>query len=112
LTQAEVAFALECGKRAVLRAGAPDMLIFGEMGIGNTTASSAIAAALLGIGAEQVAGHGTGVDAKGRALKVGIIDRAIALHGLSQSSVSAESVLCNVGGLEIVAICGAIIAAA
>jgi nicotinate-nucleotide--dimethylbenzimidazole phosphoribosyltransferase len=112
LLPAEAAFAFECGKRAVMRAGTPDMLIFGEMGIGNTTASSAIAAALLGLGAEQVAGHGTGVDAKGRALKVGVIDRAIALHGLSQSGVSVEGILCTVGGLEIIAICGAIIAAA
>ena len=112
LTPTEAAFAFECGKRAVLRAGTPDMLIFGEMGIGNTTASSAIAAALLGLGAEQVAGHGTGVDAKGRALKVGVIDRALALHGLSRSGVSVEGVLCAVGGLEIIAICGAIIAAA
>src|SRR6185437_6261344 len=37
LTPAEVAFALECGKRAVARAVTPDLLIFGEMGIGNTT---------------------------------------------------------------------------
>jgi nicotinate-nucleotide--dimethylbenzimidazole phosphoribosyltransferase len=112
LTPAEVGFALECGKRAVLRAGAPDILIFGEMGIGNTTASSAIAAALLGVGAEQTAGSGTGVDAKGRALKAGVIDRAIALHGLMQGGSSVGGVLCAVGGLEIAAICGAIIAAA
>ena len=112
LTPAEVAFALECGKRAVLRAKAADILIFGEMGIGNTTASSAIAAALLGVGAEQTAGSGTGVDAKGRALKARVIDQAIARHGLMQPGSPTESVLCAVGGLEIVAICGAIIAAA
>jgi nicotinate-nucleotide--dimethylbenzimidazole phosphoribosyltransferase len=112
LTPAEVAFALACGQRAVARAGAADILIFGEMGIGNTTASSAIAAALLGVGAEQTAGSGTGVDAKGRALKARVIDQAIALHGLMQPGSSAEKVLCAVGGLEIIAICGAIIAAA
>jgi nicotinate-nucleotide--dimethylbenzimidazole phosphoribosyltransferase len=112
LSPAEVAFAFECGKRAVLRAGTADILIFGEMGIGNTTASSAIAAALLGVGAEQVAGNGTGVDAKGRALKVRVIDEALALHGFTRSGVSTEGVLCAVGGLEIATICGAIIAAA
>jgi nicotinate-nucleotide--dimethylbenzimidazole phosphoribosyltransferase len=112
LTPAEVAFAVECGRRAVLRAGNPDILIFGEMGIGNTTASSAIAAALLAVGAEQVAGSGTGVDAKGRALKVRVIDEALALHGLTRSGASTEGVLGAVGGLEITAICGAIIAAA
>ena len=112
LAPEEAEFALECGKRAVLRAGTPDLLIFGEMGIGNTTASAAIASALLGIGAEQTAGSGTGVDAKGRALKTRVIDRALALHRLTEPSASVESILCAVGGLEIIAICGAIIAAA
>ncbi len=115
LERKEVAFALECGRRAVLRAmaaGHPDLLIFGEMGIGNTTASAAIAAALLGVSAEATAGSGTGVDAKGRALKVRVIDAALALHGLTRSGISIEEVLCAVGGLEIVAIAGAIIASA
>jgi nicotinate-nucleotide--dimethylbenzimidazole phosphoribosyltransferase len=112
LAPAEVAFALECGKRAVLRTGDPDILIFGEMGIGNTTASAAIAAALLAVGAEQTAGSGTGVDARGRALKTRVIDQALALHGPTLAGASVESVLCAVGGLEITAICGAIIAAA
>jgi nicotinate-nucleotide--dimethylbenzimidazole phosphoribosyltransferase len=112
LTPDEVAFALECGKRAVSRAGAADVLIVGEMGIGNTTASAAIASALLGLSAEQTAGSGTGVDAKGRALKISVIDQALARHGLMRKDISAEAVLCAVGGLEITAICGAIIAAA
>ena len=85
LAPTEVAFALECGKRAVLRAGTPDLLIFGEMGIGNTTTSAAIAAALLGVSAKQTAGSGTGVDAKGLALKARVIDEALALHGLTQT---------------------------
>jgi nicotinate-nucleotide--dimethylbenzimidazole phosphoribosyltransferase len=112
LAPAEVDFALECGKRAVLRAGAPDILIFGEMGIGNTTASAAIAAALLGVEAKQTAGSGTGVDASGLALKARVIDQALARHGLARPGVSAEEALCAVGGLEIIAICGAIITAA
>jgi nicotinate-nucleotide--dimethylbenzimidazole phosphoribosyltransferase len=114
LERNEVAFALECGRRAVLRAAEshPDLLILGEMGIGNTTAAAAIAAALLDVNAEQTAGSGTGVDAKGRALKVRVIDAALALHGLAQPGVSVEDVLCAVGGLEIVAISGAIIASA
>ena len=112
LAPTEVAFALECGKRAVLRAGTPDLLIYGEMGIGNTTASAAIAAALLGLSAGQTAGSGTGVDAKGRALKTRVIDQALARHGLMQVGASVENVLSAVGGLEIIAICGAIIAAA
>ena len=114
LTLAEVEFAIECGRRAVLRAFAqkPDLLIFGEMGIGNTTSSAAIAAALLRIAAEQITGSGTGVDANGRARKIRLIDSALARHGLDRAGVSAEQVLCAVGGLEIAAICGAVIAAA
>ncbi|MBR0714735.1 nicotinate-nucleotide--dimethylbenzimidazole phosphoribosyltransferase [Bradyrhizobium liaoningense] len=108
----ELAFAFECGKRAVLRAeaGAPDLFIFGEMGIGNTTTSAAIASALLGVSAEEIAGHGTGVDAAGRARKARLIEAALARHDLA--GASAEKILCTVGGLEIAAITGAIITAA
>jgi len=112
LTPAELAFAFEAGKRAVARAGAnqPDLLIFGEMGIGNTTTSAAMAASLLGISAEEIAGHGTGVDAAGRAHKVRVIEAAIASYRVA--GASPEQILCAVGGLEIAAISGAIIAAA
>ncbi len=114
LEPAEVAFALECGKRAVLRAvaGNPDLLILGEMGIGNTTTSAAMAAALLEMSGDQTAGSGTGLDTAGCARKARVIDAALARHELGGSGVSAERILCAVGGLEIAAICGAIIAAA
>ncbi len=111
LEPAELAFAFDCGQRAVARAGQLDLLIFGEMGIGNTTASAAIAASLLSVSASEIAGSGTGVDAAGRARKAQVIDAALARHGL-KSGTSPEQVLCAVGGLEIAAICGAIIAAA
>jgi nicotinate-nucleotide--dimethylbenzimidazole phosphoribosyltransferase len=112
LTPTELAFAFEAGRRAVTRAqaGQPDLLIFGEMGIGNTTTSAAIAASLLGMGAEEIAGSGTGVDAAGRAHKARVIDAAIARHGIA--GAAPEKILCAVGGLEIAAICGAVIAAA
>jgi len=114
LEPAELAFAFDCGNRAVARAAAtePDLLILGEMGIGNTTASAAIAASLLGVSAEQMAGSGTGVDATGRARKARLIDAALVRHGVTSPNVPPEQVLCAVGGLEIAAICGAIIAAA
>ena len=110
----ELAYALDCGKRAVARAAAsqPDLLILGEMGIGNTTSAAAIAAALLKTDAETIAGAGTGLDAAGRAHKARVIDAALACHGLKASDVSAGQVLCAVGGLEIAAISGAVIAAA
>ena len=57
-----------------------DLLCLGEMGIGNTTAASAIAAALFGGGGERWAGRGTGVDDLGLARKRDVIDRALARH--------------------------------
>lgn len=112
LQSTELAFAFECGRRAVLRAeaGQPDLVIFGDMGIGNSTTSAAIASALLGVSADEVAGSGTGVDAAGRVRKAHLIDAALARHGLT--GASAERILCAVGSLEIAAISGAIIAAA
>lgn len=112
LTPMELAFALAAGQRAVARAepSRPDLLIFGEMGIGNTTTSAAIAASLLCVSAEEIAGSGTGVDAAGRTHKARVVDAAIARHGVA--GASPENILCAVGGLEIAAISGAIIAAA
>jgi nicotinate-nucleotide--dimethylbenzimidazole phosphoribosyltransferase len=109
----ELAFAFDCGKRAVARVaqGKPDLFIPGEMGIGNTTSAAAIAAALLQVKAEVIAGHGTGIDAAGRAHKARVIDAALARHGLA-AEIAPERVLCAVGGLEIAALSGAIIAAA
>jgi nicotinate-nucleotide--dimethylbenzimidazole phosphoribosyltransferase len=112
LEPAEVAFAFDCGRRAVARAAEarPDLLILGEMGIGNTTSAAAIAAALLGIDAADIAGVGTGLDAAGRERKSRIIAAALSHHSLA--GAAAETVLCAVGGLEIAAIAGAMIAAA
>jgi nicotinate-nucleotide--dimethylbenzimidazole phosphoribosyltransferase len=112
LAVADVAFAFDCGQRAVTRTAAnqPDLIILGEMGIGNTTSAAAIAAALLKTGAETLTGLGTGLDAAGRARKADIIDAALARHRLADAS--PERILCAVGGLEIAAISGAIISAA
>jgi nicotinate-nucleotide--dimethylbenzimidazole phosphoribosyltransferase len=112
LSAGELAFAVACGQRAVTRAaaGEPDLIILGEMGIGNTTSATAIAAALLKSSAESLTGLGTGLDNAGRARKADIIDAALARHSLADAS--PERILCAVGGLEIAAISGAIISAA
>ena len=112
LEPAELAFAFDCGKRAVARAAAstPDCFILGEMGIANTTSAAAIAAALLKIGGGMIAGAGTGLDAAGRAHKAQVIDAALTRHDLA--GAPPERVLCTVGGLEIAAISGAVIASA
>ncbi len=112
LTATDLAFAFDCGQRAVTRAAAsePDLIILGEMGIGNTTSAAAIAAALLKRRAETLTGLGTGLDSAGRARKAAIIDAALGEHGLADAL--PEQILCAVGGLEIAAISGAVISAA
>jgi nicotinate-nucleotide--dimethylbenzimidazole phosphoribosyltransferase len=114
LEPSEVAFAFDCGWRAVGRAAAaaPDILIIGEMGIGNTASAAAVAAALLGASADALTGSGTGLGVAGREHKARIIAAALARHGLDISEGTPEQILCDVGGLEIAAIGGAIIAAA
>ncbi|MGC1251149.1 MAG: nicotinate-nucleotide--dimethylbenzimidazole phosphoribosyltransferase, partial [Xanthobacteraceae bacterium] len=62
-----------------------DLVCLGEMGIGNTTAASAIAAALFGGGGVRWAGRGTGVDEDGLARKRSVIDRAMARHAATLS---------------------------
>ncbi|MBV9557683.1 MAG: nicotinate-nucleotide--dimethylbenzimidazole phosphoribosyltransferase [Pseudolabrys sp.] len=108
----ELAHAFDCGRHAVLRAAGatPDLVILGEMGIGNTTAAAAVAAALLKVHPEAVTGLGTGLDAAGRTRKADLIEAALARHGLG--AASPEQILCAVGGLEIAAISGAVISAA
>ncbi|MGE0022256.1 MAG: nicotinate-nucleotide--dimethylbenzimidazole phosphoribosyltransferase [Hyphomicrobium sp.] len=112
MTEAERDAALAAGRRAVEAAGAPDLLIFGEMGIGNTTSAAAMASALLGKPPADIAGAGTGLDDAGIAHKVRVIESALALHGLTDPGVDPRRVLACVGGLEIAALTGAIIAAA
>ncbi|MDH4320455.1 MAG: nicotinate-nucleotide--dimethylbenzimidazole phosphoribosyltransferase [Desulfobulbaceae bacterium] len=82
----------------------------GDMGIGNTTPSAALYAALLPAKVEDVTGRGTGIDDAALANKIAVIERALAVNsGRLGSPVEA---LAAVGGLEIAAICGAIIEAA
>lgn len=90
-------------------AGELDLLCIGEMGIGNTTVAAAVFAALFGgTGADWV-GSGTGVDQAGLALKAEVVDRALEHHkGNLDDSLE---VLRRVGGREIAAMAGAIVAA-
>ncbi len=82
----------------------------GEMGIGNTTASSAIAAVMTGQPVPEVTGRGTGIDNVGHARKIDVIQRALALHRLD--SMHAMEVLAKVGGLEIGGLAGLMLGAA
>ena len=86
-----------------------DLVIPGDMGIGNTTVSAALAAALLGGTGADWAGPGTGLDAKGVNHKALVIDRALALHAAKLGD-PLETLAC-LGGRELAAIAGAILAA-
>jgi nicotinate-nucleotide--dimethylbenzimidazole phosphoribosyltransferase len=112
MTGEELSFALAAGQRAIGRAtaGGADLVILGEMGIGNTTAATAIAAALLGVSVEDVVGAGTGLDAAGVSRKANVIAAALKKHRLE--AATPLSILAAVGGLEIAALTGAVIAAA
>ena len=90
-------------------AGKPDLICIGEMGIGNTTIAAAIYAALYGgTGADWV-GRGTGVDDAGLARKADAVDRALAFHGDELHHPLA--ILAHIGGREIAAMLGALLAA-
>ncbi len=90
-------------------AGGTDLLCIGEMGIGNTTVAAAIFCALYGgTGADWV-GPGTGADAEQIARKAAVVDEAIALH--RDHLGDPLDVLRRLGGREIAAMAGAILAA-
>jgi nicotinate-nucleotide--dimethylbenzimidazole phosphoribosyltransferase len=81
----------------------------GDMGIGNTTAASAMTAAFLGVAAAQVTGPGTGIDGEMLARKIDVVRRALAAN---QPGHDPLAILRTVGGLEIAAIAGAYVGAA
>src|SRR5438132_353432 len=62
--------------REAVRVSDADLLVFGEMGIGNTTPAAAVTAALFDVGAEQCTGRGTGVDDEGLERKQRVVETA------------------------------------
>ena len=90
-------------------AGKPDVLAIGEMGIGNTTVAAALYAALYGGTGSDWVGRGTGVDDAGLRRKADAVDRALARHRAELTDPLA--ILARVGGREIAAMLGALIAA-
>ncbi len=87
-----------------------DLIATGDMGIGNTTASTAIVAALTGLPAAQLTGRGTGVDDAGLARKIAVIEQALAVN--QPDAHDPLDVLAKVGGLEIAGLVGVILGAA
>jgi nicotinate-nucleotide--dimethylbenzimidazole phosphoribosyltransferase len=86
-----------------------DILILGEMGIGNSTVAAALAAALFGGPAAEWVGPGTGSDKAGMSRKAEVIERGLKRHAGVISN--APAVLAALGGREQAAICGAVLAA-
>ena len=87
-----------------------DLVAIGDMGIGNTTASSAITAALLQTPVALVTGYGTGISDEQRAHKIRVIERALERN--APDPHDPLDVLMKVGGLEIAGLVGVIVAAA
>lgn len=104
MPEAEFCDAFSTGWNAV--DASADLLVVGEMGIGNTTSAAAIAAAVFGGSGGDWAGRGTGLDDAGVALKASVIDAGLALHtGATSDGLQALQCL---GGREIAAMAGAI----
>ena len=105
MTEAEVVTALATGWQAVDPAS--DLLVVGEMGIGNTTSAAAIGCALFGGDPADWTGRGTGVDDAGLARKTDVVAKGVARHG----DTDPLNVLRCLGGRELAAMVGAIAAA-
>lgn len=107
MTEAECLAALSAGA-AVVEPGL-DLLVVGEMGIGNSTAAAALCTRSFGGPAADWVGPGTGVDPEGIARKIAVVEQAIAFH--ADAPMTPFETLRRLGGREIVAIAGAIVTA-
>jgi nicotinate-nucleotide--dimethylbenzimidazole phosphoribosyltransferase len=112
VTEEQLQGALAGGRDSVLRAKAAgtELFIGGEMGIGNTTAASAVACSLLGCATQLLVGPGTGLDAQGINHKARVIEQALHLHAAQQGDALGS--LRALGGFEVAALVGAYLACA
>jgi nicotinate-nucleotide--dimethylbenzimidazole phosphoribosyltransferase len=112
LTRDEAVRAILAGADTVQqRLSVTDVFAFGELGIGNTTAASALAVALLDLDASEVVGPGTGLDTEGVNWKRSVVRQAVA-RAAREGIRDPIDLLAQLGGLEIAALVGAILAAA
>ncbi|MCL4300200.1 MAG: nicotinate-nucleotide--dimethylbenzimidazole phosphoribosyltransferase [Anaerolineae bacterium] len=112
MTRAQAIEAIEAGLTAVTREYERGLHLVGtgDMGIGNTTPSSAICAVFTGAAAAEVTGRGTGIDEATRRHKIAVVERALAVN--RPDPQDGLDVLVKVGGFEIGAIAGIILGAA
>lgn len=106
MTRAQCVRAIETGVRLVweCRQAGASILATGEMGIGNTTTSSAVAAALLGKSPAEVTGRGAGLSDAGLTRKIAAVRRALDVN--RPDPADPIDVLGKVGGLDIAGLCG------
>lgn len=97
---------IQTGKNAVDPQA--DVIVLGEMGIGNSTVAAALAAATFGGTAQDWVGPGTGADDQIMARKIAAVDQGLKRH---KGAATAASILGSYGGREQAAICGAVIRA-
>ncbi|WP_101757540.1 nicotinate-nucleotide--dimethylbenzimidazole phosphoribosyltransferase [Oceanicoccus sp. KOV_DT_Chl] len=113
MSESQLQQALAIGKQQVDMAHTSgcDLFIGGEMGIANTSSASALACALLQLPASTLTGPGTGIDSQTMQHKQAVIEQALQLHHLTQTSPPLDC-LRLVGGFEIAALVGAYLRAA
>jgi nicotinate-nucleotide--dimethylbenzimidazole phosphoribosyltransferase len=105
-----MAVGIETAENAV-KAGST-LLGVGDMGIANTTPSAAIYCASLGLEPADAVGRGTGIDDDALARKTRVVEKAVEVNAAVVASGDPVEIMAALGGLEIAAICGAILGAA
>lgn len=109
MTREEAEKAILIGAEIAMNTPA-DALGIGEMGVGNTTTSSAVLSAMTGLSVEAVTGRGAGLTDEAFALKKRVIEKAIAVNRPDPND--PVDVLSKVGGFDLAAMCGAFLGAA
>ncbi len=114
LTPEEVARGFCCGEKLVeeIAANGANVLLLGEMGIGNTSAAALVMSALLDLPVADCAGRGAGHDDAGLAAKIAVLEATRQRHAAAVASGDPQAVLAAFGGCELVVMAGAMLAAA
>lgn len=106
MTEEQAVFAIVTGIDAVkeLSERGQNIIITGEMGIGNTTTAAAVSAAVLGLSPREVTGRGAGLDSAGLARKIAAVERALELH--KPDPKKPIELISKIGGFDIAAMTG------
>lgn len=111
MTTAQCAQAIANGQ-ALLKSLDGNVLLLGEMGIGNSSAAALLMSRLTGLPLSDCVGRGTGLDDAGLARKIATLQRALDRHADARAPLAAMAALAALGGLEIATMVGAVMQAA